>query len=558
MKSINKNIALLMVWLLATQPLLAAVPAGSISVPANHNEQSRSDANSASDVVGVELAGHYDDRTAQMRAEMRKDHKPGMAEDGTPMPRSPIATLPVVDTKLAQRAVSAKADEEIRVLIHLDYLPHGEVLRNTMLQFEDEVNAVEEMRVALFKELELGRSLDTERDSEDYANMFAISDEQRTALRTMNERNEAVSFQIKQEVSNQLRGMIDQSQKPINDEIERLGGTVEFGTIAGNTIVALVPPSAIEGLGKTPGILRMVEDSVMEGHLNVADTSSMTDPQDTSLFGLWDSGNTGGAYDPAIIDSGIDLNHPALKNSTSPQRDNFYSWYLVAGIGSANWDDSITVDDQQGHGTHVSGIVGSYGSVGYTDNKGMAHGVEKMVTLKAGWKNTSGTASMFWSDKYNLVDRALYATNDLQPSSTFADDVDGMNLSYGGSTSLDDTDGSRFWDSVISTYFDLPVTISAGNSGPSNTLFSDPRTRTTPLLWLMPTIAVLHLAPTTLLIQVQPLGRQLMAVANLTWRLPAPRLVPPTTIGKISSPLTTLTRPVPAWLLQWCWVSSWI
>ena len=56
---------------------------------------------------------------------------------------------------------------------------------------------------------------------------------------------------------------------------------------------------------------------------------------------------------------------------------------------------------------------GSYGSAGYSDNLGMSFGVEKMVHLKAGWRNTSGRASMYWSDKYYLVDLALYNTDQL-------------------------------------------------------------------------------------------------------------------------------------------------
>ncbi|MFK8031996.1 MAG: S8 family serine peptidase [Gammaproteobacteria bacterium] len=472
MNTFRKNIALLMVWVMATQPLLAAVPAGSVSATAGSEKQT--EATGLQQSAGVELTGELDDRSAEMRAEMYKDHEPGMAEDGTPMPKAALASLPVVDTKLAERARSISADEELRVLIHLGYQPHGQVLKETMLQHKSEVDALESTRVAFLKELEQERSLDTERDSEDYANMFSMSEDQSTALRAMNERNEALSHEIKEAVTAQLRGMIDQSQEPVIDAVTQLGGTVEFSTIAGNVIVALVPASAIDELGKTPGIMRLVEDSVMEGHLNVADRATNVDPIDASLMGLWDANLTGGIYDPAILDSGLDLQHPAMRDSVSPLRDNFGSWYLVAANGSANFDDMFTQDDLQGHGTHVAGIVASYGSPGFTQHLGMAHGVEKVVNLKAGWQNTSGTASMFWSDKYNLVDRAIYNSGALQPSNSFNDDVDGFNLSYGGATTLDDTDGSRFWDSVISTVSDTPVTISAGNSGPSNTLFSDP------------------------------------------------------------------------------------
>jgi hypothetical protein len=47
-----------------------------------------------------------------------------------------------------------------------------------------------------------------------------------------------------------------------------------------------------------------------------------------------------------------------------------------------------------------------------------------------------------------------------------------MNLSYGGSTSSDDTAYARFWDAVVDD-LGVPSTISAGNSGPgANTLLS--------------------------------------------------------------------------------------
>ncbi|NND60922.1 MAG: S8 family serine peptidase, partial [Gammaproteobacteria bacterium] len=242
--------------------------------------------------------------------------------------------------------------------------------------------------------------------------------------------------------------------------------------IAGNMVIATVPASSVAALGDIPGVLRVVEDSRLESQLTTAPASTMVDPADPVLVGLWDANQTGGAYDPAIIDSGVDQDHPGMADI--PSRTNYCSWYLVAASSDPDFNDSYSCDDEQSHGTHVAGIVGSYGTPSYPNHLGMAYGVEKMVNLKAGWLNSStGGASMYWSDKYNLVDRALYNVSQLNPG-TFADDVDGMNLSFGGDTSLDDTDGGRFWDSVISTYSDLPVTIAAGNSGPNNVNFSDP------------------------------------------------------------------------------------
>lgn len=479
MNTFKRNLALTMAWLLAAQPIFAAVPSMQISSDAKAQAGNNISVNETAErqeaaPVGVELSGELDDRSAERRAARIKQRTPGLAEDGTPIARSVMADLPVLDDALKQRVRNEANKEPVRVIIHLDYLPHGEVLQKHMKTMRSELESLEEDRVAFLKTIGAQRTLDAPTDAEDYSNMKALTDAERSAMRRLNERNESLSKTLKDATTAELRQLVDASQQPIKNEITRLGGTVEFGAIAGNLIVALLPPSIVEQVSELPGILRVVEDQIMEAHLSNAVAASMVDPADTNLTGLWDANRNGGVYDPAIIDSGLDDLHPAMKDSTTPLRDNFESWYLVGAVGSANYDDAITGDDLQGHGTHVAGIVGSYGSPGYTSQLGIAHGVEKMVNLKAGWKNTSGTASMFWSDKYNLVNRGLYATQDLQPGGTFNDDIDGMNLSYGGTTTLDDTDATRFWDSVVSTYNDLPVTISAGNAGPSNANFTDP------------------------------------------------------------------------------------
>ncbi len=469
MNKLRNGLATSLAWLLVMQPWMTATATAPDPGPA-----SKAAAATPRTAEPRELTGFLDDRIAEYRAARDADRKAGYGEDGEPAVRPPLADLPVIDnalsTRMAQRGTS---DEPLRVLIHLDYLPHEVVLRDTLKAHEADIERLESDRRALLAPAAARRDRTVARDADNYADNVKHDPEYRAALRELSERNEALSLKISTQVTNELRELIDAYQAPVRTAIEKLGGNVEFATIAGNTIVATLPPSAIDALAKQAGVMRIVEDGIIEGHLNVADTSTMVDPADTGMTGLWDSGNTGSVYDPATIDSGVDQNHPALKNSAS--RSNWCSWYLVAAAGSANFDDIYSCDDMQGHGTHVQGIVGSYGSSGYSTHKGMAHGVEKIVNLKAGWLNASnGRASMYWSDKYMLVDRAINNTAQLGGPTAFADDVDGFNLSYGGETTLDDTDGGRFWDSVVSSIADTPVTISAGNSGPSNANFNDP------------------------------------------------------------------------------------
>ena len=471
MKTLERCRAICIGCLIAVHPsMIVMADASDESLPAGQVTQLADNTNAQ--LVPRELTGFLDDKSAEYRAARMAERKPGEAEDGTPMARSPLADLPVLDDALASKARSVEAAEVLRVIVHLDYLPHAAVLQDVLERHKTEVDQLETDRVALLARDAAKRPTNAEIDSAYYDKMFDLSDAERQERRALNERNEALSAVIKQDVTSELRPLIDAYQAPVIAEITRLGGNVEFTTIAGNMIIATVSAGAVEELSKVPGVMRLIEDSVMEGHLNIADAATMVDPADGSLAGLWDNFQDGGIYDPAIIDSGLDQSHPAMANNAG--RENFCSWYLVAANGDANFGDTFTCDDLQGHGTHVAGIVGSYGAPDWTNHLGMAFGVEKLVNLKAGWLNSaSGRASMYWSDKYNLVDRALYNVAGLQPN-TFADDVDGMNLSYGGTTTLDDTDGSRFWDSVVSTYPDLPVTISAGNTGPNNAAFEDP------------------------------------------------------------------------------------
>ncbi|MFK7887673.1 MAG: S8 family serine peptidase, partial [Gammaproteobacteria bacterium] len=397
MKTLNRALAYSMAWLMAAQPLLIqaataqapADPAPSVAAQPNTNVR---------DLQPRELTGFLDDKSAEYRAARAAERKAGFNEDGTPRMAGPMANLPVVDDALSAKSRSVEADDILRVILHLDFLPHAQVFSDAMASRADAIEALEADRQALLAVEAATIDPKAKTDAENYDAMGRATQNQRAAYDSLAQRNEALSAQIKAEVTTSLRGLVESSQAPVIEAVELLGGNVEFTTIAGNMVIATVPASAIEQVGKIAGLLRVVEDSVMEGHLNVSDTSTMVDPADVSLTGLWDAGLTGGIYDPAIIDSGVDQQHPAMADNTTPLRDNFCSWYLVAANDSANFDDAFTCDDLQGHGTHVAGIVGSYGSAGWSQHLGIAYGVEKMVNLKAGWLNSSnGRASMFWS-----------------------------------------------------------------------------------------------------------------------------------------------------------------
>ncbi|MGB3903285.1 MAG: S8 family serine peptidase, partial [Anaerolineae bacterium] len=165
----------------------------------------------------------------------------------------------------------------------------------------------------------------------------------------------------------------------------------------------------------------------------------------------------------AVVDSGIDDTHPALSSQSFCEKRCLATADLFTP-GLPGNDPSV--DDVNGHGTHVAGIVASTNST-YT---GVAFGLDKVFNCKAGFDGDGvdgGGASMYWSDAMSCVDWALVS------NTTCGDFADGVNLSYGGSTSADDTSFARFWDAVVDD-LGIPVSISAGNSGPGANTLGDP------------------------------------------------------------------------------------
>jgi len=385
---------------------------------------------------------------------------------------SALEGLPVIEPDLIDQTRQMDPIELIRVIIFLDYQPHDVIAAQVREKYASEIESIRQEARAINTRFAQERRPDFSRDRENYENPLLKMDQaEKDAMRDLNERNEALALTMHQEIAAKLKPEVESYQAGVKASIEQLGGEVEFGTTAGNAIIARIPVGSVEAIAGIGHVARVAGDRLMEQHLDIADDATLVTSTKTG-GGLWDNGQDGGLYDPAVLDSGTDLDHPGLEDGTS--RNNFWSWYLVAAIGHPDWNDYIGIDDRNGHGTHVMGIVGSYGTTAYPNHLGMAHGVEKAVHLKAGFHKTNGRASMYWSDAMWLVDRALYHDEQLNPANTFNDDVDGFNLSYGGEITTDETDFTRFWDSVVSSYADTMVTISAGNEGPSNTLFSDP------------------------------------------------------------------------------------
>jgi VCBS repeat-containing protein len=132
-----------------------------------------------------------------------------------------------------------------------------------------------------------------------------------------------------------------------------------------------------------------------------SDQVSAYDSQTTSLIGLdgvfESTSYRGTGYSVAVIDTGIDYNHPALGGGWGNR--------VIAGYDFLN-GDADPMDDN-GHGTHVAGIIGSDDATHY----GIAPDVN-LIALKVLGANGSGSFgavedALQWviahQDEYNIV-----------------------------------------------------------------------------------------------------------------------------------------------------------
>ncbi|WP_242966885.1 S8 family serine peptidase [Desulfosporosinus sp. FKA] len=128
-------------------------------------------------------------------------------------------------------------------------------------------------------------------------------------------------------------------------------GPLNFATLGFAKTVNIA--AMITSLKRVPGVL-----SAQENHRHkIAGDSLTTLPSDPyvkdqwslvngDVAGAWGMGATGKGITIAIVDSGIDLNHPDLKDNIVPG----YNAITQSDAPGANQDDN-------GHGTHVAGIA---------------------------------------------------------------------------------------------------------------------------------------------------------------------------------------------------------
>ena len=178
---------------------------------------------------------------------------------------------------------------------------------------------------------------------------------------------------------------------------------------------------------------------------------------------FWTAGYTGQGQSVGVMDTGVASAHPAFDGKTIVDQ----VFLAQAGLDPCFGDNASSPEDEHGHGTHVTGIVMSQGSAGWTNYQGVAKGIATLYNLKSGFKVLStgscgGGGESYSSDVLSAMDWAVTNTP-----------LKVLNYSYGGTTSSDDDGFSQSIDQYIDTY-GLTLAVAAGNSGPGAKTVNSP------------------------------------------------------------------------------------
>ena len=156
----------------------------------------------------------------------------------------------------------------------------------------------------------------------------------------------------------------------------RIAITDEAADLFGDT------PAAVAVLAADPAVAHVEADRVLRSSFTPNDSLYQTDPgfglgqwglRKAQLDGAWDVVRGSAAITVAIIDTGIDGSHPDLAGAIVPGT-------TFVSSPSSGCTPGTTFDDN-GHGTHVAGIVGANGNNGQ-GIAGVAFGV-RILPVKA-------------------------------------------------------------------------------------------------------------------------------------------------------------------------------
>ncbi|MEU0371955.1 S8 family serine peptidase [Streptomyces sp. NPDC006283] len=156
----------------------------------------------------------------------------------------------------------------------------------------------------------------------------------------------------------------------------------------------------------------------------------------------WAAGYDGKGTKVAVLDTGVDAEHPDLKGRVA---------------AAENFTDSETPDDRQGHGTHTISTVGGSGAASDGRNKGVAPGAQ---LLSGKVLNDSGSGAASW-----IIAGMQWAVDQK---------ADVVSMSLGSVEPTDCTDPMSTAAEELAQSKGTLFVVAAGNTGPALNTVSSP------------------------------------------------------------------------------------
>jgi len=229
-----------------------------------------------------------------------------------------------------------------------------------------------------------------------------------------------------------------------------------------------VTPAGLDALLANPDVVSVTPDGQVSADL--APSTALIGSTALNAAGVlgnnFDGNTNGGAYQVAIIDSGVDNQHNAFLGRIVSQACFVTDFSCLGGtnastaVGSA---DECTHSDDCDHGTHVGSIAAGAAFLG--GDPGVARGAG-IVAIKVAQDNPSSNR---WTAFFSSIDSALQRVLALKTSSN--PNIVSVNLSIGGGlfnagdpacNAVDPTTGTLFGQLQAAG---VAILVAAGNDG---------------------------------------------------------------------------------------------
>jgi subtilisin family serine protease len=275
---------------------------------------------------------------------------------------------------------------------------------------------------------------------------------------------------------------------PVDERVERAlaaaGARVRLRFPEIGWVALSSPPAAVSAVARVPGVTRLEVDRVLTVEAvrtaavsipGVADQSKRG-PGDVGADALWAAGITGRGVRVGVADTGVDESHPDLddldwrtwqRSGHLPKVAGFVDCSAVAEARAPGGCQPLPQGyDDNGHGTHVSGIATGTAEGGSADQRGVFPGmapdaelaVAKVCSPAGTCLNSAVMAGLRW-----LADDSAGAADVINVSL-------GSGRFYGapffGAEQVTNDDPEAQLVNWLARKFNVVFTISAGNSGP--------------------------------------------------------------------------------------------